>query len=410
VSTRQCCAIFLLFASVFGSAQDSTQEKTFSAPVSKVQAALNNLPGGTSGPLPILDGFIVPGARSLDRYQRPYYQCTVHITPAASGGSKVRVTAKITAWNTDPAHSGYETLQSNGRLESDLLDRLQNRLAPNSESNATSTANPPTSSKSAGKANGKASAPEISAPMPQFPGSSATMPSTSPGTPDTALEQEARSLEELVQNQSHPTNLIAVKQDQTPILQDPSSDAKVLFLASGEDEFEVLDTSPGWIHVRVSGLSRGWLRRTSVEMLDGSENVADSKAGSASQGQDQQLGKNPSLSSMLFSVSGEEEGSFPGDWAPLKGKNVKIISVQQAPGTGRITSPQDKMRFAEGLLKSETAEQSAAGLVLIFDSEDGGMVAATRAVLDLWKNGALSEQAFWKQCYRDPPEILGSAN
>jgi hypothetical protein len=37
-------------------------------------------------------------------------------------------------------------------------------------------------------------------------------------------------------------------------------------------------------------------------------------------------------------------------------------------------------------------------------------VAATRAVLDLWKHGALSEQAFWKQCYLDPPEILGSAN
>jgi hypothetical protein len=414
VSIRRLCVLVCLFGSVFCYAQNSPQEKIFSAPVSKVQAALKNLPGGTSGPLPVLDGFIVPSVRSLDRYQRPYYQCTVHITPAPSGGSQVRVTAKITAWNTDPAHSGYEVLQSNGRLESDLLDRLQSRLAPSSESSAISTASTPTDSKSGGAASAKPGAPEISAPMPQFPGSSAaTIPSASPGTQDAALEQEARSLEELVQNQSHPTNLIAVKQDQTPVLQDPSSDAKVLFLASGEDEFEVLDTNPGWVHVRISGLSRGWLRRTTVETLDGSENVADSKVGSAAQ--EQQPGKGPSLSSSLtsstlFSVSGEEEGSFPGDWAPLKGKSVKIISVQQAPGTGRITSPQDKMHFAETLLKSETAEKSAAGLVLIFDSEDGGMVAATRAVLDLWKNGALSEQAFWKQCYRDPPEILGSAN
>ena len=414
MSIRQCCVIFLLFASVLGYAQNSTQEKTFSAPVSKVQAALKNLPGGTSGALPILDGFIVSGAHNLDRYERPYYQCTVRVTPAPSGGSQVRVTAKITAWKADPAHSGYEVLQSNGRLESDLLDRLQNRLATNSESSVTSTASPPTGSTSGGSASAKAAAPEISAPMPQFHGSSAaTMPSPASGTQDTALEQEARSLEELVQNQSHPTNLIAVKQDQTPVLQDPSSDAKVLFLASGEDEFEVLDTNPGWVHVRISGLSRGWLRRTSVEMLDGSEKVADSKAGSAAQ--EQEPGKNPSLSSSLtssalFSVSGEEEGSFPGDWAPLKGKNVKIISVQQARGTGRITSPQDKMHFAESLLKTESAEKSAAGLVLIFDSEDGGIVAVTQAVLDLWRNGALSEQAFWKQCYLDPPEILGSAN
>ena len=418
MNIRQSCVMFLLFTSLFnypqfGYAQNSTQEKIFSAPVSKVQAALKTLPGGTSGPLPILDGFIAPGTRSLDRYQRPYYQCTVRITPTPSGGTQVRVIAKITAWNTDPAHSGYEVLQSNGRLESDLLDRLQGRLTTSSESSATNNASTPTDSKSGGMASAKAAAPEISAPMPQFHGSSAaTMPSTSSGTQNTALEEEARSLEELVQNQSHPTNLIAVKKDQTPVLQDPSADAKVLFLASAEDEFEVLDMNPEWVHVRISGLSRGWLRRTSIEMLDGSESVADSRAGSAALGEGQEPGKNPShpLSSALFSVSGEEEGSFPGDWAPLKGKNVKIISVQQARGTGRITSPQDKMHFAESLLKSETAEKSAAGLVLIFDSEDGGMVAATRAVLDLWKNGALSEQAFWKQCYLDPPEILGSAN
>jgi hypothetical protein len=38
------------------------------------------------------------------------------------------------------------------------------------------------------------------------------------------------------------------------------------------------------------------------------------------------------------------------------------------------------------------------------------MVAATQTVLDEWKNGALSEQALWKQCYLDPPEILGTNN
>jgi hypothetical protein len=245
--------------------------------------------------------------------------------------------------------------------------------------------------------------------MPQFPGASAiSVPPNSKGDEDAGLEQEARGLEQLVQNQSHPTNLIAVRQDQTPILQDPSSDAKVLFLASAEDEFEVLDINPEWVHVRISGLSRGWLRRASVEMLDGSESVADApKVGTAT---DQQYAPQASLSSAMFSVSGEEDGSFPGDWAPLKGKTVKIISIQQATGTGRITSPQDKMRFAEDLFKKETTSKSSAGLVLIFDAEDGGMVAATQAVLDEWKNGSLTEQALWKQCYLDPPEILGTNN
>jgi hypothetical protein len=402
--------LIFLFASVFCHAQNSPQEKIFSAPVSKIQAALKNLPGGTSGPLPVLDGFVVPGARKLESYQRPYYQCSVRITAAPSGSSLVRVTAKITAWNSDPAHSGYEVLPSNGRLESDLLDRLQDRLAANSESNPATAAGSSNTSANSGTAHAKASlAPEISAPVPQFRGSStATMPSTSSGTQDPALEQEAKGLEQLVQNQSHPTNLVAVKEDQTPVLQDPRSNATVLFLASAEDEFEVLDTNPEWVHVRISGLSRGWLRRASIEVLDGSEDIADLKMAPAAQ--EQQPAKPAPPSSTLFSVSGEEEGSFPGDWAPLKGKSVRIISIQQATGTGRITSPQDKMRFAESLFRNETTQKSAAGLVLIFDAEDGGIVAATQAVLDQWKNGSLTEQALWKQCYLDPPEILGSVN
>jgi len=409
LSVRAGWTLLVVFASLTCCAQSPPQQKIFSAPVSKVQAALKNLSGGTSGPLPVLDGFVVAGRRKLDAYRRPYYQCSVKVTPASSGGSLVRVAAKITAWNSDPAHSGYEVLQSNGRLESDLLDRLQDQLTSDQEGTSTTTAS--SSSPHTGTSHAPESpAPEISAPMPQFPSASAmnTPPSPNTNEQDAGLEQEARSLEQLIKNQSHPTNLIAVKQDQTPVLQDPSSDAKVLFLASAEDEFEILDINPEWVHVRISGLSRGWLRRARVEMLDGSETVADAQK--VAPAPERQSGKEQSLSSALFSVTGEEDGSFPGDWAPLKGKTVKIISIQQATGTGRITSPQDKMHFAEDLFTKEGANQSSAGLVLIFDAEDGGIVAATRAVVDEWKKGSLTEQALWKQCYLDPPEILGTSD
>jgi hypothetical protein len=46
--------------------------------------------------------------------------------------------------------------------------------------------------------------------------------------------------------------------------------------------------------------------------------------------------------------------------------------------------------------------------VLIFDTEDGGMVAATLQALEQWKAGTLSDDAFWHQCFFDPPELLGS--
>jgi hypothetical protein len=250
---------------------------------------------------------------------------------------------------------------------------------------------------------GVSSPPEISAPVPQFPSAREMNMKPAAASADPALDQEAKILEELLRNQSHPTDLVAVKQNQTPVLQDPSADANILFYANAEDEFEILDLNPEWVHVRISGLSRGWLRRSSVEMLNGTESVAETQSAPA------QPDPPPAAqASTPFSVTGEEEGSFPGDWAPLKGKSVRIISIQQTPGTGVITSPQAKMKFAETLFRKEA--KTSTGLVLIFDSEDGGMIAATGTALDLWKSGSLSDAAFWRQCYRDPPEILGSYN
>jgi len=294
-------------------------------------------------------------------------------------------------------------LESNGRVESDVLDRLQDFLA-----GASKTAPAVESRDHAAAA--KSAAPEIDAPMPRLPDHSAlsSVPSKEPVNPqDNGLQREAKSLEEILRTQSHPTNLIAVKQDNTPVLQNPILDAKVLFLASAEDEFEVLDETPGWVHVRISGLSRGWLRKSLVEMpgdsrVGGSEAIAVPAVKSA---------ESDAAGAPPFSVSSEEIGNFPGEWAALRGKNVKIISLQQATGTGRITSPEEKKQFAAVLFKKESPglAPEAAGLVLIFDAEDGGMVATTRAALDQWKGGTLSEQAFWKQCFLDPPETVSCA-
>lgn len=386
---KSALAVLLLLSGVCisqrPSPENSQSQRTFSAPASEIESVLKKLTPTFSGRLPALDGFVSPTEKSLDQYRRPFYQCTVHVTPSPSGGSTVRVTAKITAWHENPPRSGYEVLPSNGRLESDLLDRLQESLAPQS---AVRTKSEP--------------APEISAPVPQLPRQSSSA-SSSPSA-DSPLREEARSLEELLRNQSRPTNLVAVKQDQTPVLEGARADAKVLFLASAEDEFEILDQSPEWVHVRISGLSRGWLRRSSVEVLDGSQSPRDQESL-------QTAARPPSApASALFTISSEEIGVFPGTWDALKGKSTRIISVQQAAGSGRITSPQDKLQFAASVFRKETLSAGVDGLVVIFDAEDGGMVASGRATLEQWRRGAISESNFWKQCYRDPPEILGAAN
>ncbi|MBV9343022.1 MAG: hypothetical protein JO159_19315 [Acidobacteria bacterium] len=376
-------------------AQTAPRERSFAVSTSTVRDTLKKLPGGTSGPLPALEGFTLADTRSLESYQLPYYQCTVRITPASTGESLVRVTAKITAWNRDPAHARYEVLESNGRIESDLLNRLQAALS--------SLPNPPRQpdiNKSSHPATQAEPPPEISAPMPQLPVSHGLkLPVGEKPAADPVLEHEARGLEEILRHQSHPTNLAAVKQDRTPMLQSPRTDSMVLFLASAEDEFEILNITPDWVYVRISGLSRGWLRRSSVQLVDGSTEAVSGV----------QRKENGSETPAPFVVSSDVLGSFPGEWTPLKGKLVRIISIQQTPNTGRITSPQDKLHFAESEFKRETAPlaPSAGGVVLVFDSEDGGMVAATAASLEHWKNGGISDAVFWKQCYFDPPEILG---
>ena len=47
--------------------------------------------------------------------------------------------------------------------------------------------------------------------------------------------------------------------------------------------------------------------------------------------------------------------------------------------------------------------------MLVFDSADGGMMAVTVPVLREWKAGKLSDEALWRRCYFDPPEMFHSA-
>jgi hypothetical protein len=404
---RSMLAFAVLALAATCAAQDPLPEAVFPQSPQQVEAALKKLPGATSGSLPLLEGFVIPGKNPLDQYSRPFYQYIVKVS-AAPAGSRVRVSARITAWHKDGSHPRYEMLPSNGRLEADLLGRLRDSLGAQvvSAGGAPAAGVPKNSPQ-----------PEISAPLPQFP-SRANVPANSDSeAAPSGAQQEAANLEEILRNQSHPTNLVAIRQDRTPVLDGARLDAKVLFLASAEDEFEALDMSPEWVHVRISGLSRGWVRRSSVEILDGSSPPPSARSQSATEPSaspaPQVTASSPSAASTAtatstFIISSEEVGSFPGSWAPLQGKSVKILTLQQAAGTGRISSPHDKLNYAGALLKqSASALGQAEGIVLVFDSEDGGMIAATRSSLEKWRQGMLRDSEFWKQCLLDPREILG---
>ena len=410
-------------------ASSAPYERTFAQSKPAVEKTLKQLQSSASGRLPVLDGFARPGDRPLERFQRGYYQCAIQVSSTPSGGALVRVSAKITAWYTDPteAKSGYQELPSNGRLETDFLDRLEDALGGKAASAAADR--PVSSVTTQAKSKPVSSAPAISAPMPSGGSAAGSMASSKvSAVPDTSpfkvgntvssdlaaslatqravadkhmeeLTKEAKGLEEILRNQAHPNNLVAVKKSGTPVLVSPVEGAKVLFLATAEDEFEILDVNASWVHVRISGLSRGWIRRSGLEMPASFASSAKAEAPSAP------------ASPERFQVKNEEIASFPGTWEPLRGKTVKILTVQNASEGASSTASRAKLEFAKSLFDKEYTEltqapTTAVGVVVIFDTEDGGMAAATLPTLQQWKAGTLSDQALWRRCFFDPPETF----
>jgi len=402
-------------------AQTGPDERTYPQSKAAVEKALTALQSSLAGHLPVLDGFTKPGEHPLDRYQRGYYQTTVQISSTTSGGSLVRASTKVTAWYADPtsSRSGYQLLISNGRIEADLLDQLAEQLAkspgnrgdvlaslaepkqnPETPAQAESTNSPPSATFAASDRTFSPSLSQSLAAQERAGGRPVERSDTD--KPNNALQAEATSLEEILKNTAHPKNLVAVKKSGTPVVASPSLNAKPEFLASMHDEFEMLDFNADWVHVRISGLSRGWIWRNSVETPDG---IAQTDV--------------PAVSAMataadLFHVVREETSTFPGDWAPLRNKNVKIISVQKIDDQAKDSGSKVRLQYAEFLLEKAFKEmtqksQDLAGIVVIFDSADGGMIAATMATLQQWRAGTLSDSALWRQCFFDPPETFDSS-
>ncbi len=421
-------------------AQARPVERTFSNSVAQVQQAVDDLKSSSSGRLPILDGFVDVGDQPLKDYERGYYVCTLQVLPAASGGTTVRVTSKITAWFTDPesARSGYRELTSNGHVETDLLDRMEDALARNASGHAPATrirtpapgplyapkpspqtpgvAATPAQPGSSASANGESSSNKDVLVAPAPAARSAKPRGTVPADPAPGesiesiqarraiVEEKARQisadikgLEEIQKNQVRPVDLVVVKKPGVAVYSKPEEGAQVLFSADQEDEFQIISLESSWVHVQISGASRGWIRRFQVELPAG-YSPGGTQASSALP-----------ASANLFKVAREETNTFSGKWDPLQGKRVRIVWIE--PIAGASSSAAEKRKYAKSLLLNAyndmtSSGEKVAGVVIVFDSADGGQIAATMESLKALQDGSLSEAAFWKQCSLDPPEAF----
>ena len=415
---------FLLFCvcvSIPLMAQQSVDQRSFFISSSEISGAIVKIGATTKGRLPTLDGFVHQPDQPIERYSKGYFECTFQLLPPVDGSTTVRVVAKVSAWYTDPdpAQSGYRILSSNGRLEADALDRLAEALPPSaSDGKVVRPAAPlpsSTSQPSASPAYTYRSAPAPSASLDLNPRSSTSSYASRPATPAPAsgsnldilksnratdekkaaeLKTYVSNMEEIQRNQAHPSDLAAVKRSRTPVYTKPSDTAQVLLHADAQDEFQVLGLDGPWVHIQISGASRGWIHRSQLEMPPG---FAEAQGANEA--------PNPSGP---FKVSKEETASFHGDWAPLKGKSVRIEWVEPATPS-LVTSPKDKLAFAKTVFleaseKLPATSQQPDGIVVVFDSIDGGQIAAALPSVQALAKHSLSDVAFWHQCSIDPPD------
>ena len=389
-------------------AQSASPSRAFHSSKADVEKALHSIPSYPGGKLPALEGFADPAGHALDDYKRGYYEYEVQVKSEGASEASVQVSAKITAWYaaSTAANSGYRVLKSSGRLESDLLDALDEKLNPGSASKASqggATSSPLPDSPSASAANGSFFNTRRLATAPS---------SVKPVSPPTAkldlantkqlerLQEQAQNLEEVLHNQARPNNLAVIKKSNSSVVAQPTDGSEVLLQADAEDEFEILDSAQGWVHIKISEISRGWIKREFVDMPGATTvSVADVS------------GEQHETASVRQTK--EEVAQFPGKWEPLNGKQVKIIWVQPLNKDQFGTEP--KWALAKSVFRGADAGAPAdpnevAGVVVIFDSEDGGMAATTLANLQQWRAGHLSDETFSKRCWRDPAEAFQAQN
>ena len=397
-------------------AQQSVNQRSFFVSSSEISGAIVKIGATTKGRLPTLDGFVHQPDQPIERYSKGYFECTFQLLPPVDGTITVRVVAKVSAWYTDPdpAQSGYRVLSSNGRLESDALDRLAEVL-PATASDGKPARPPAPLQSSAPAPYTYHSAPTPSTSLDLNTHSSSLSYSSRPATPAPApgsnldivksnraadekkaadLKIYVSNMEELQRNQAHPDDLAAIKKSRTPVYAKPSESAAILMHADAQDEFQILGLDGPWVHIQISGASRGWIQRTQLEMPPGfgPAKTADGAA----------------TPSSPFKVSKEETASFHGDWARLKGKSVRIEWIEPATPS-LLTSRKDKLAFAKSVFleaseKLPASPQQPEGIVVVFDSVDGGQIAAALPSVQALANHSLSDAAFWHECSIEPAE------
>jgi hypothetical protein len=399
-------------------------ERTYPYPAEIVKPALDHIGGSTGGKLPMIDGFVPSGVADMERYQRPYYQYRIQVNPGQGNSTTVRVEARISAWyaDSDPARSQYRSLPSNGRLEADFLDRLQEALAPTS---AKPAGNLPVRTNPATLAPADRSSPPDSLAPARKPSSPSAHPSGTPTSPQEQLDailaqrQEVRektaaalaqldALKAAEQKSAGLDKLASVKHSGIGVMSRKNFGGPVLFRAQSEDEFEVEFLDSGWAQVKLADGSTGFIQADELNLPAGvHEKPAETNSNAEANSNPAAAPAKTTDGDVDFWVSREDVNTFSGDWARLKGKKVLFVYAQPRGLLSDIAGDDAKLAYAKRVFMSRfrSVNQSATGVegvVVVFMGSRGGVAAATLADIQQWVQGGLGDEAFVNRCSLDP--------
>jgi len=342
------------------------ETKTYTSSEIEVRQALHELRAFDPLQLPLLEGFVGADPEQLKHCVRPFYQFQVDLRPEGAQ-TNVQIKATVTAWCTDPATSasGYRVFTSSGRLEADLLQRLDEHLNNSLEKLRLNCA-------SVEK---------------EIVHVRSELASTEQRRHE--LEEEIGNLEAFGRTQSAPLKLTFVARPAV-IRNGPSGGA--VFRAEADDELEVIGERGVWVQVRLGRASSGWIPKSALMAAPDPRPSGPER----------------------YIIQREEISEFSGTWNKLRGKKALIVWMR--PGNESTDSKSEsnkwkyaKQRFTEHYHEVVHYPQSVSGVVLIFDEPDGGVAAASIEDIRGWVDGLLPEKAFTTRCSLDPPEAFRSA-
>jgi hypothetical protein len=395
-------------------AASAVVERKYSSRFEVVKKTLEQIGAQNGGRLPMLDGFVSSLNAVLENYERPYFQYRVRVTPVDANTTTVGVEAHISAWYADPQpdRAQYRALPSNGRLEADLLDRLQEALNARSKSDRTVTNAP--------SAPAPPAVTTIPAVVPVT--SPATIPGKASSAPATLQQQLDAILAERQSIREKTSSLLAeiealkaaglksadadkfglVKHSGVGVMTRMNFGGPVLFRAQAEDEFAVVALQAGWAEVRLSPDSTAYIQADELILPSGVlEQPALSETAALPRPEPQRQ------FDLGFSVSREDVNLFSGEWAQLKGKKVLFVYAQPRGLLAGLAVDDSKLAYAKRVFESRyrtvlTSSPGVEGVVVVFLGGNGGVAAATLVDIRQWVEGGLGDEAFLNRCSLDP--------